>query len=342
MTTDNSSTGTLPTSKASDPTFRNYAPSQAQNYAKHRGGYPPQLISKVIEFHTSTSPDPSTALTTVVDVGCGPGMATRDLAPYFSHAVGVDPGESMIATAQKLGGTTRSGEEIQYAVTSAETIDQGLLKLGIWNGNEAEPSVDLITAATAAHWFDLPLFYSAAAKVLKPGGSIIIWGSGSSYIDKRKYPADVADRAQEIMIKFDLEVLKEYELEGTRIAREMYQTIVLPWDLEPGKRKELGLEVFDQDGYLRKTWNEGGKIEEDVEGGWMRGMDLNWQTIKMILGTASHVTRFREQNKQALESGEVEDPVDVLIRSVREVLGPDVETCQGGVSTGMVMLKKKQ
>lgn len=40
-----------------------------------------------------------------------------------------------------------------------------------------ENSIDLVTVATAIHWFDIPKFYSVVTRVLrKPGGVIAVWG----------------------------------------------------------------------------------------------------------------------------------------------------------------------
>ena len=147
---------------------------------------------------------------------------------------------------------------------AAETLDAALQELGVCDGKE--PCVDLITAATSAHWFDLPLFYSAAAKVLKPGGSIILWTHGSIYIDKRKYPAEVGDKVQGILDRFETEVLAPYELEGNRLVQGLYKDLVMPWDVGHRKAGKLGLEVFGREG-VRRTWNEGGRIEETLEGG---------------------------------------------------------------------------
>ncbi len=322
-------------SKTSDPTFRNYAPAQAKLYAQYRGAYPPQLLSTIIELHKSTSPNPETCLSTVVDVGCGPGTATHYIGPYFQRAIGLDPGESMIATARSLTGEGSA----EFAVSGAEHIDQALLKMGVWNGQD--PCVDLVTAATAAHWFDMPLFYSAAVKVLKPGGSIILWCNGSSYPDREKYGPELADKAKEVMARFE-EAIKPYELEGNRICRELYKDLVKPWDVGETNRKELGIDVFDEAEYVRKTWNEGGKLESDVDGGWMRKETNKWAIIRYALGTASPVTRFREQNKEALEKGKMEDCVDRLINDLREVFGQDKEEVHGGTSIAVLMFKKRK
>lgn len=47
----------------------------------------------------------------------------------------------------------------------------------------AAGSVDLITAAQAVHWFDLPRFYMEARRVARPRGVIAILGYGVTVVD---------------------------------------------------------------------------------------------------------------------------------------------------------------
>jgi len=81
----------------------------------------------------------------LLDVGCGPGNATRDVALQFERAVGADPGEQMIEAAREIGGKTKSGEEIRFVVRVAEEIS-GIECLEEVNGNG---KVDLLIAAMA-------------------------------------------------------------------------------------------------------------------------------------------------------------------------------------------------
>jgi ubiquinone/menaquinone biosynthesis C-methylase UbiE len=122
---------------ARDPTFRSYTSSQAKLYASQRLSYPEALYRTVLDHHVATGGH----LDSVVDVGCGPGNATRDVARSFKRALGVDPGEAMIAAAREHGGVTREGEEIRYVVGAAEEL------AGV-EGVEAG-AVDLVTAAMA-------------------------------------------------------------------------------------------------------------------------------------------------------------------------------------------------
>jgi SAM-dependent methyltransferase len=122
---------------ASDPTFRSYKPAQAQQYAAGRPAYPPVLYQHIYAEHAASGG----GFGIVVDVGCGPGIATRDLALTFEHAVGIDPGEEMIKTARERGGETKKGEKIRYEVCEAERIASAPgMPLG---------EVDLIAVATA-------------------------------------------------------------------------------------------------------------------------------------------------------------------------------------------------
>jgi trans-aconitate 3-methyltransferase len=122
---------------ASDPTFRSYKPAQAQQYAGARPTYTPVLYEHIFAEHAASGG----GFGFVVDVGCGPGSATRDLAPAFEHAVGIDPGEEMINVARERGGETKTGEKIRFELCEAERIASvpGL----------PLREVDLVTAATS-------------------------------------------------------------------------------------------------------------------------------------------------------------------------------------------------
>jgi ubiquinone/menaquinone biosynthesis C-methylase UbiE len=120
-----------------DPTFRSYSAEEAKLYAASRLSYSQNTYNKVLDHHTSTGGK----FDLLLDVGCGPGNATRDLALSFDRTSGADPGEHMIKAANELGGKTKPGKDIEFVVSSAEEISQIKdLELG---------SVDLLTAAMA-------------------------------------------------------------------------------------------------------------------------------------------------------------------------------------------------
>ncbi|KAJ5219129.1 uncharacterized protein N7498_001228 [Penicillium cinerascens] len=130
-------------SSLSDPTFSTYDQHKAQRYAESRLSYSARLYNTIIDYHIKSHGQ----TITLVDVGCGPGNATRDLARRFDHAVGLDPSVEMINRAIQLGGRTKSDRQLRYVVSTADEISHGI--------TEALPvvkdfgGVDLLTAAMA-------------------------------------------------------------------------------------------------------------------------------------------------------------------------------------------------
>jgi SAM-dependent methyltransferase len=132
MSADSSDPGSL-----RDPTFRSYKPDQAAAYAKGRGSYPEALYRAILEYHHSKN----AGFDVILDVGCGTGGATRDLAGFFSSAIGTDPGQAMISQAIQASrlAVTASGTSVQYEVLAAEELHvSNFVKVG---------SVDLLKAA---------------------------------------------------------------------------------------------------------------------------------------------------------------------------------------------------
>ena len=117
--------------------FRVFTSDEGKNYAAQRPTYPPELYDLVLEHHTSTGG----ALDLLLDVGCGPGNSTRELALTFDRAMGVDASPGMISSAKELGGKTASGRGVDFEVSLAEGFSKapGLEKA----------SVDLLTVAAA-------------------------------------------------------------------------------------------------------------------------------------------------------------------------------------------------
>ncbi len=120
-----------------DPTFRSYSAEQAKEYATQRLSYEPAIYNTILTHHSNTDG----RFGILLDVGCGPGNATRDIALSFHQAIGVDPGAAMIDAARQLGGKTKAGNEIRYEISPAEEISS-IERL-------KEGSVDLLTAAMA-------------------------------------------------------------------------------------------------------------------------------------------------------------------------------------------------
>ncbi|WP_372422970.1 class I SAM-dependent methyltransferase [Salinarimonas chemoclinalis] len=127
--------------------FKDHFSSTSAAYASFRPTYPPELAR--------TLADAAPARERALDVGCGSGQLTRLLAEEFLHVVGVDASAEQIARAEPH-------ERVAYRRATADAT-----------GAEAG-CVDLVVAAQAAHWFDLPAFYAEARRVARPGAAIAL------------------------------------------------------------------------------------------------------------------------------------------------------------------------
>lgn len=123
-------------------TFSNYNVAQGKAYAQIRRDYHPNVYNAIITQHTSTGGQ----LSTLMDVGCGPGMTTIGLAPHFTHAIGLDPSEGMITIAHsQLESNSKAPSNIRFEISTAEELGAN------FSPPIADSSVDLLTASNAAH-----------------------------------------------------------------------------------------------------------------------------------------------------------------------------------------------
>jgi len=103
---------------------------------------------------------------TVVELGAGTGIATRQLMARGANVVALDAGPAMLARwLARL--PARSGTAASGSVLLARADAHAL--------PVPDNSTDLVVAAQAWHWFDVPRAAAEAARVLRPGGSLALW-----------------------------------------------------------------------------------------------------------------------------------------------------------------------
>lgn len=311
--------------KAGDPkdrTFLYFTPEQAATYAKQRGTYSPALYQTILDHHTATGGKLSTRL----DVGCGPGNSIRDLAAIFDKTIGIDPSPEMLKRAELieddpvLGASAQKRCRITYLASSAEDI----AKLDI-----AHASADLITVATAAHWFEMPAFYAAAAKLLAPGGTLAIW------TNSRHYPHPTTpnyEAIRKVMDHLEFDVLGPYTTPGNVLARNGYRDLDLPWTVTPR------VDEFPEADFKRIEWNKDGACARDEEF-FIPGRTDNINIMAKVLGTASQVTRWREAHPDL--AGTDRDAVQSSFAQVKALLGPETQTMKNGAATHLLMFKRR-
>lgn len=135
---------------------QNWFAQDGQAYAQFRPEYPPELAA----FLASLSPTTHLA----VDVGCGNGQLTRQLAEHFTRVIGLDPSADQLAHAAVR-------ENLSYLQAPAEALSL------------PEHCASLITAAQAAHWFGLPAFYAEVRRVAAPGAVVALVSYGVLHLE---------------------------------------------------------------------------------------------------------------------------------------------------------------
>lgn len=97
---------------------------------------------------------------TILDIGCGPGVAVRAAAGSVQRAVGVDRSESMVAIAHRR---SHAFSNVQFIVAGAEDLpfpDETFDR--VW------------TIHAFHHWEDGDRGIAECLRVLKPGGHLLI------------------------------------------------------------------------------------------------------------------------------------------------------------------------
>jgi SAM-dependent methyltransferase len=178
--------------------FEDHFSEAARQYADYRPTYPGELFA----YLASISPNRQLAW----DCGTGNGQAARELARHFIRVVATDASSDQIA--QGI-----AHERIEYRVERAEDVS-------------FEPrSVDLVTAATAVHWFDLEPFYTVVRRVVRPGGVLAVWTYHLPVIDPT---------IDQILEHYYASVLAGYWPERIHYLHDRYQTLPFPFEeIEP-------------------------------------------------------------------------------------------------------------
>ena len=119
----------------------------AASYDAARPAYPAALIEQVTGGRRGLE---------VLDVGCGTGIAARQLQDAGCTVLGIDPDARMAAYARQHG------------------LDVEVSTFEAWE--PAGRRFDVVTAAQSWHWVDPAIGVPKAAGVLRPGGRLAIFG----------------------------------------------------------------------------------------------------------------------------------------------------------------------
>jgi SAM-dependent methyltransferase len=136
----------------------------AEAYDRFRPSYPDAVVDELL--------GPVPAGLEVLDVGCGTGIASRQMAQRGVKVLGVELAPGMAEIAR--------GHGVEVEIAAFEGWDS------------AGRTFDRVTSAQAWHWLDLPVATAKAASLLRPGGKLgLIWNAGCQ-------PDDLADALDEV------------------------------------------------------------------------------------------------------------------------------------------------
>ena len=173
--------------------FKDHFSTQAATYAKARPTYPPALFAELARL--------APGRTLAWDAGTGNGQAAVALAAQFERVVATEPSAAQLAQAVPH-------ERVTY--TQSAELAPGI----------ADGTADIVTAAQAAHWFDLKIFYPEVRRVLRPGGLLAVWNYGMWTIT----PAVDA-----LVERFYNGTVGPYWPPERRFVQEAYATIPFPF-----------------------------------------------------------------------------------------------------------------
>ena len=127
--------------------------SRVEHYVRFRPGYPKETIAVLRDECGLTSDS------LVADIAFGTGLFTRLLLETGNRVIGVEPNADM----------RRAGEEYLAAFPNFTSVE-GTAEATTLPSH----SLDFVTAAQAAHWFDRDKSLVEFRRILKPGGYLVL------------------------------------------------------------------------------------------------------------------------------------------------------------------------
>ena len=150
------------------------------DYAKYRDIYPEEFYKKIADRGLCTAGQK------VLDLGTGTGVLPRNMYKYGAEWTGTDISPEQIKQAELLA--QAEGMKIDFRAVPAERLDF------------APGSFDVITACQCFWYFDHGRVIPSLAKLLKPGGRLLIL-----YMAWLPYEDKIAGASEELVLKYNPE-----------------------------------------------------------------------------------------------------------------------------------------
>ena len=194
---------------------------QSDVYSKFRPDYPLELFQYILSFVNKRE--------SAWDCGTGNGQAAKVLADYFQIVEASDMSSGQLEKAIQK-------QNIHYTVCTAE------------HTSYKDSSFDLITVATAYHWFNHEAFRKEVLRVAKNGAVLAVWAYNLVQFED--------DEVNKVIQHLYYDIVYPYWDVGRRHVEDAYQHVPFNYELLPTKDFNIHLNwSFDQLwGYLQ-SWS---------------------------------------------------------------------------------------
>jgi SAM-dependent methyltransferase len=142
----------------------------AELYEQYRPPYPAEFFRAVAQKLALSRQQ------TLIDLGTGPGPLALGFAPFVGRVVGVDPEPAMLAAAR--ASAERAGADVSFLEGRAEDLPEDV------------GGFDVVTIGRALHWMDRNALGPLFARLVAPGGTIVVCASFTSRDGRNLWLAD--------------------------------------------------------------------------------------------------------------------------------------------------------
>jgi ubiquinone/menaquinone biosynthesis C-methylase UbiE len=241
-------------------------------YSKFRPSYSEEIYSLIYKFHSEHQGEHQLAL----DVGCGTGQATIEIANKFIQVYGIDTLQEQIDNA-----TPR--DNIIYQVGPGEDLTKF-----------KDHSVDLITVGTAFHWFKHDEFFHEAKRVLKDNGTLAVFGYYFPVIKNES-------KANDLLKIVTIDLFDQYSNSNNRYIKNMYRDIKFPFQL--------------QKWYITPKTEDITHISEPTQGSLMEA-SMTIERFAHYIKTASPYFNYLDDEKNKGKGDPVDNMIPDLMKAL--------------------------
>jgi SAM-dependent methyltransferase len=190
--------------------------NRVADYVRYRPSYPPAVLD-ILRMECSLRPGHA-----VADIGSGTGFLSELFLRNGNRVYGVEPNQAM----------RQAGEEYLASYDNFSSIEGSAESTTL-----GDASVDFVTAGQSFHWFDPAAARREFARILKPGGWILI-----AWNDRRMEEKQLTREYEELLERFgidyknvkdsypELPQIRSFFGGDTFIARDVPNEQVLDWD----------------------------------------------------------------------------------------------------------------